>query len=300
MKLEKFLKMNLKKIKYLAEYFLARIVIAIFKFIGLKNSANLGSFLARFIGSKLKVNQLALKNISKALPKLSNIKKEQIINDMWDNLGRICAEFYFISTMSMKKLNEFIITNKETKENLESLKNNKKGGIIISGHIGNWEVGPKFFESQGVEIKTLYRPLNNSYFENYSANLRTAKMIKKSSRGNRQIIEAIKNGEYVIIMADQRISEGENIKFFHKEALTTTSIARIALKYNVPIIPACAIRKNKSFNFEVRINKSLAFNKTSNTNADIINLTRKINQHLEKWIEETPQQWFWVHDRWRN
>ena len=129
--------------------------------------------------------------------------------------------------------------------------------------------------------------------------MRGIEMIEKGSDGNRKLITALKNKEFVVIMADQKVSDGEPIKFFHDDAFTTTSIAKIALKYNVPLVPGCIFRINKEFKFLLQIEKPLEFDETNSLNSESSKLTLKINQIIERWVSENPEQWFWVHNRWK-
>jgi KDO2-lipid IV(A) lauroyltransferase len=289
----------MKKIRYLAEALIVRFAIWFFYVLGKKNASNFAAKLAKFVGKKLAVNRLAFNNLSNALPELNNEQKEEILDGMWDNLGRIIGEYPHIAKYSLEEIHDIIDMSDETKNNLAALRNSKKGGIIFSGHIGNWEIGPKAFLSNGINVSTVYRPLNNPYVEDMTAKIRGVELIGKSSKGNRKIIETIKKGDFVIILADQKISDGELVKFFHEDALTTTAIARIALKYDIPLIPARSIRIGKKFKFIVEVEKPLAFQKTSNINSDILHLTRQVNFTLERWIREYPSQWFWVHNRWK-
>jgi KDO2-lipid IV(A) lauroyltransferase len=293
------LKNFLKKIRYLIEILIVRFALFFFCVIGVRASSNLASSLARFIGKKLKVHQLAYKNLSNALPELSEKKKGEILDDMWDNLGRIVGEFHHIGTTPLEKIEEFVNFSAESKANLEMIKSLGKGGIIISAHIGNWEVGPKIFLKHGLNVSTVYRPLNNPYVETITANLRGVELIEKGTAGSRKIVETIKAGGFVVIMADQKISEGEPVKFFHANAITATSVARIALKYDIPIIPARSIRHGRQCSFTATMEKPLAMQRSDNLNFDILHLTRQINIKLESWIREYPSQWFWVHDRWK-
>jgi len=289
----------LKKIRYLLEVLLVRLGLMFFALIGVKASSNLASKLAVFIGKKHKTSKLAFQNLGKAIPSLSDEEKKNIIEEMWDNLGRIIGEFYYIGKAKKEKFDEFVEVSAETKANFDDLKKLKTGGIVVSGHIGNWEIGPKFFLKNGIKVRTLYRPLNNPYVEKLTAEMREVELIEKGTSGSRKIVEAIKNGEFVIILADQKITEGEPVKFFHADATTATSIARIALKYNVPIIPARSIRLGKKFKFRVELEKPLAIQSSKDINFDVLRLTRQINEKLEGWIKEYPSQWFWVHDRWK-
>lgn len=290
----------IKKIRYLSEALIVKFAMWFFEALGPKNSANLGSFLARLIGKRHSTHELAKQNISKALPNLSEQECEVILNNMWDNLGRVVGEYVHVVKSTPQKLVEkYIVFDKASRANIEFLKQNKKGGIIFSAHTGNWEIGPKIFMNEGLDVGTVYRPLNNPYVEKMTSSIRGSKLIAKSSKGGRQIIDTIQNGGYVMIMADQKISEGEPIKFFHQDALTTTSMARIALKYDIPLIPVRSIRIDHISKFMAEVEKPLDFQKSGNLNEDVKNLTRLINCKLEEWITQYPAQWFWVHDRWK-
>ncbi|OFW79964.1 MAG: hypothetical protein A2887_01955 [Alphaproteobacteria bacterium RIFCSPLOWO2_01_FULL_40_26] len=289
----------MKKIRYLLEAIVVKFGLWFFGALNVKAASNLAALIAKFVGKKISVQKLADKNLSNAMPNLSFDQREKILDCMWDSLGRIVGEFPHIAKLSPDELSKIVEISDESKKNIEALKQSGKGGIIFSGHIGNWEIGPKIFLKSGLKVSTVYRPLNNPYVEEMTAKFRGVDMIEKSAGGNRKIIEVIKSGGFVIILADQKISEGEKIKFFHGNAITTTSIARIALKYDVPLIPARSVRIGNDFSFRVDVEKPLVIQKTTNINFDILSLTRKINCKLEEWISEFPSQWFWVHDRWK-
>lgn len=289
----------MKKIRYLLESLAVRFGLWIFFILGLKTAANIASTLARFIGKRVSVSEMAYKNLGKAIPDLSNKAKRQVIDDMWDNLGRIIGEYTHIAGCKIENIDKFIEISPESIAVIEQLKSSGKGGLIFSGHIGNWEIGPKAFLKYGLKVKTVYRPLNNPYVEEMTAKLRGVELIEKSASGNRKILEAIRKKEFVIILADQKVTEGERIKFFHDYATTTTSLARIALKYDVALIPARSIRIGKDSKFIVEVEKPLEFTRGKDVELDILKLTRKINLVLEKWIKEYPAQWFWVHNRWK-
>ncbi|MFT5702895.1 MAG: KDO2-lipid IV(A) lauroyltransferase [Rickettsiales bacterium] len=289
----------IKSIRYFLEVLIVKFGFFLFQTLGLKNSSNFASFLARFVGKKLKVNNLARSNITKSLPTLSTDKVEEVLNGMWDNLGRIIGEFIFVSKFSGAELVKYTTLDQESEINISDIKKNFKGGIIFSAHIGNWEIGPKTLIELGLNVKTVYRPLNNKIVDKMTSQIRGVEMIPKSTKGNKQIIEEIKKGNYVVILADQKISDGSPIPFFGRPALTTTSIAKLALKYNVPLIPARSIREGHQFKFMVRVEKPLEVEKLDNTNDSVLALTIKINQKLEEWITQYPNQWFWVHNRWK-
>lgn len=295
----------LKNCRYLLEYVIVKFTLLLFVVIGIKNSANLAAKIAKIIGKRMAVNNLAYKNLSFAFPELSEEEKNNILAKMWDNLGRVVGEFFYVAGCKVEKIKQFTSFSEESQKNLEFIIENfaKKniGGIIFSGHIGNWEVGPKFLINSGINVSTVYRPLNNLYVENITAAIRGSELIKKGVSGSKKIIEKIKNGGFVIILVDQKVSEGQAIDFFHKPAITTTSLARIALKYNVPLIPAYVTRIGQSSEFLVTVEKPLELDnlKKSNQEQIINDITLLINKRLEVWIRKNPEQWFWVHNRWK-
>ncbi len=299
MNFKELIKSKIKDARYIIEALIVKLFMSIFTIMKPQTASDIAATIAKFVGKKISVNKLAYKNISKALPELNEKQKEKIIDDMWDNLGRIVGEFGHIGACKMEDIETMLEISQESRENIRILKESGKGGIIFGAHTGNWEVGPKAFLKNGLKVSTVYRPLNNPYVEKMTANLRGVAMIEKSTSGSRKIIEEIKKGSFVIILADQKVSEGESVKFFHDEAITTTSIARIALKYDVPLIPARSIRLGKKFRFCVEVEKSLAFQKSDDINSDVLQLTRKVNIKLEEWIKQYPAQWFWVHNRWK-
>ena len=289
-----------KKIRYFFEVLAVRFGLFLFKILGLKKASNVAGKLAKLIGKKHKTHKLAEKNIKLSFPDFSDAKIEQILDEMWDNLGRIVGEFVHICALKPEELAQRVFVDEKSQENIRKIKEtaNKtgKGGIIFSGHIGNWEVGPKALLNSGINVKTVYRTLNNVAVDKLTSQVRGVEMIPKSSKGNKQIIEEIKKGNFVIILADQKITSGIKVPFFGRDAKTTTSIAKLALKYQIPLIPARLNRINQEPKFAMQVQEPFYAGKSD----DEESLTRRINQRLEEWISEFPAQWFWVHDRWKN
>jgi KDO2-lipid IV(A) lauroyltransferase len=289
-----------KKIRYFFEFLATKFGIFIFGSLGIKRAARLGSFLAKNIGKKLSVQKLAKNNIKKALPKLSDKEIEKILDDMWDNLGRICGEFPYIAKFTREEMAKYVITDKKTLNNIKNINEKYNGGILFSAHTGNWEVGPKFFLHHKINIKCFYRPLNNEAVDKITSQARNIDLIAKNAQGNREIISEMKKGNYVTILIDQRSSDGIYVPFFHDQALTSPSIAKLALKYNIALIPSRIIRIGNEFKFKIEVDKPITLTEKEKTNTDpIFTLTKKINKKIESWVKEYPGQWFWVHDRWK-
>lgn len=292
-----------KKIRYLLEAPFVAFGLFFFRCFDVQKSSDIASKIAKFIGKKIAVNQLAFNNLSSAMPYLSKEQKDSILNEMWDNLGRVVGEFPHICKMHPSDISKFCFFDQESQGRIEQIHALKSGAIMFSAHFSNWEVGPKLLMNLGFKVNVVYRPLNNQLVEKMTAKLRGVTMIEKSASGNRKIIEALKRKEIVLIMADQRAGDGVPIQFFHAKAITTTSIARLAVKHKIPIIPACAIRIDKSFKFIAQIEKFIDPFGDDFKNLDahqlVLAITLKVNQQLESWISEHPEQWFWVHNRWK-
>jgi KDO2-lipid IV(A) lauroyltransferase len=289
----------LKQLRYLLETVFVLFGLIIFRLFPVNFIGNIAGKIAIFIGKKLKVHQLANKNLSLAFVGCNQNFKQQTLTKMWFNLGKIIAEFIHIATMSGKKLSKFVEINQETAQQIAIFKQQTTGGIIFSAHFGNWEIGPKTLLNQGLKVHTVYRPLNNRYVEFITAWLRGVSLIKKGTQGNRQIINAIKKGEWVIILADQKITDGIEVDFFNQPAITSASLAKIALKYQIPLVLGYILRKNEEFSFSLHLKKPLQTENLQNTEQNIKKLTLQINQNLENIISKNPEQWFWVHNRWK-
>ena len=123
-------------------------------------------------------------------------------------------------------------------------------------------------------------------------------MIKKGRSSVRELLNRFKNGYSVIILVDQRISEGKKIDFFNLPALTTTIPAQISLKYNCKIVPLHIERLSYN-NFEMTVYKPFKYKKSGNYEKDSYGLTLEINKKIEKMILKRPEQWLWTHNRWK-
>lgn len=293
------IKKFLKELYFVAEFIVAATMLLIFRLIGIKAASYLAGVITKLIGKRHRAHRTAYRNIGAAFPGIDDAKRVRLLDGVWMSLGRIIGEYIYICRMKTKALNKIVQIDEKSLQNIEEIKRSKKGGLIFSAHLGNWDVGLRCLMLQGIKINALYRPLNNKYVDWLMGLIRQYDPIAKGSNGIREIVGAIKRGEYVVIMADQRVGDGEMIKFFHQEALTTTSIARIALKYGVDIIPARSIRLADGSSFKVEIGRALEIDRTSDTKVVAVNIMTDVNKIMEGWIQETPEQWFWVHNRWK-
>ena len=285
----------MKNIIYFLQFIIIYIFFLLFKIIGYKNSSNLGFLIGKYIGplfrSKSKINKI--------ISQVEDLKdrKEVITNNVLGNYGRIFADYPHLKNFRNGNLSKFITI--EGKEYLDDIKQNQKKVVFISGHFNNFELMAMEIEKSGVNLAAIYRPLNNQFLnkimEKIRINFICKRQIKKGRSGIREIIENIREGCSVALMIDQRVTEGSKINFFGKPATTTTIPAQLIKKYGFELVPVYIERYNKFF-FRIFISKPIKVEKTK-TNEEI---TKYLNNVLEKMILKNPDQWIWTHDRWKN
>ena len=291
----------MKIIKYFFEFLFIISLFSIFKIIGLKNASNFGSFLGKFIGPYFRSKSVIKKNIKFAMGDINNEKQQEIINEMWSNIGRTFAEYVFLKDFRYNKIKPTHI-NINGMQYLDQIKKNGKPTIFYSGHFANFELMAMELDKSGVKTAAIYRPLNNFFLNPLMEYLRIKYIcpiqIPKGRMGMREIIRRVNAGYSVALMMDQRVSEGQKVSFFNQPAFTTTIPAQLALKYDCELVPIFLERKN-DISFEMTISKPYEIEKTGNEDQDTKNIILKINQNLEKMVIQNPTQWIWSHNRWK-
>ena len=279
-------------------YFIQAILIYFFfitgRIFGIKISRKIFSLIFLICGPIFKSKKVINKNLDIFSFYKKGVDKNLIINCMWKNYGMTFIEYVYLNNFRKKNNHVKIIGE----ENLNRVLNEKKPAIFISGHFANFEIMSMEIDKKEVKLATIYRPLNNMFLNPFMEFLRKKyvcnNQIKKGINGVRDAISLIKNKYSIALMIDQRVSEGERIDFFGKKALTTTLPAQLSLKFNLDIIPVF-IERTKKNNFIVEFQKP--FNGRNFKNK--IEITKHLNEILEKMISRNPYQWIWTHNRWK-
>ena len=286
----------MKKIAYFLEFILIKILFFFFQLIGYRLSSNLGFFIGRFIGPIFRSKKIIIQNLKKA-----NIKHpgnlSLIATNVLGNYGRIFAEYVYLKKFRNNELKKYISI--DGLEHLENLKKNNKRAVFISGHFNNFELMAMEIEKAGIDLAAIYRPLNNVFLNKTMEQIRKKyickNQIKKGRAGSREIIKKLIEGKSIALMIDQRVREGEKVKFFNNLATTTTIPAQLVKKYNCELIPIYIERKKSNY-FKIYISKPIKVGKTKS----IQQITEFLNQVLEKMILKNVDQWIWTHDRWKS
>ena len=286
----------MKKIVYFIEFILIKVLFIFFKIIGYKYSSNLGFLIGKIIGPIFRSRKLIIKNLQKAnLQKQNNLEK--IASDVLGNYGRIFAEYVHLKNFRNDKLKKYISI--EGLGHLKNLKKTKKRAVFISGHFNNFELMAMQIEKAGIELATIYRPLNNFLLNKTMEQIRTENIcknqIKKGRAGSREIIKNLIKGKSIAIMIDQRVREGIKIDFFNNQATTTTIPAQLIKKYNCELVPVYIERRKNNY-FKMFVSKPIKIDK----NKSVLEITKFLNNLLERMILRNIDQWIWTHNRWKD
>ena len=281
-------------------YFIQSVFIYIFfltsRIIGLKLSRNLFSFIFIKFGRFFKSQKIINQNLEKIAKNLTKDNKEKVIDKMWSNYGKTFIEYIYLNYFR-KNSNHIEIVNKEIIEDL--VKNNKKA-IFISGHFANYELMSMELTKLNLRLATIYRPLNNIFLNPFMVFLRKKfvckNQIKKGINGVKQSLNFMEKNYSIALMVDQRLSEGVKVPFFNELASTTSLPAQLAIKFKCDIIPIYISRKDGD-RFKMEIMKPIKINLNKKNEKDEI--TKQINELLEKLIVRDPSQWILTHNRWK-
>ncbi len=285
----------MKKLIYFIEFIIVKFFFVICVLLGYRLSSNLGFYIGENFGNIFR----------KKISIIQNLKKSKISIDTSDNVfamnvlgnyGRILAEYPFLKDFRNNNLSNYIEI--DGVDNLEKIKQKNKPVVFISGHFSNFELMAMYIEKSGINLATIYRPLNNIFLnksmEHIRINYICKNQIRKGRSGTRQILENLKKGNSIALMIDQRVTQGIKINFFGDLASTTTIPAQIIKKYKCDLVPIYIERTKKHY-FKMYVSQPIVINSEKSNEEISIHL----NKILEKMILKNPDQWIWTHDRWR-
>jgi KDO2-lipid IV(A) lauroyltransferase len=285
-----------QKLRYGAEAALFMAFMGFFRLIGLDAASAVGGFIGRHIFSLTRVTARARENLALAFPEKTVVEREVIIRAMWDNLGRVVAEY--------AHLDKFDLHGPDPRIRIENVPEVEKirgqGVLLLSGHFANWEMMPIAASRLGLDGAIVYRPPNNPYVDRYIARARSkkgyAEQISKH-RGTKRIFTLLRGGKAILLLADQKTNEGIPAPFFGRDAMTTPAPAALALKLKVPVLFASNKRLGGA-RFAVTVHPPLVFTPSGDDDADMRAMTAAINLRLEEMVRADPAQWLWIHRRW--
>ncbi|MFN3401575.1 MAG: lysophospholipid acyltransferase family protein [Ferrovibrio sp.] len=279
----------------------ARLALALFAALPLDRASALGGWIARSIGPRLGVHRTAKANLKLALPERS-IEHEHILQGMWDNLGRVLAEYAHLGDIRIGAHESGGQIEVVGGEYLVAIRDSKQPAIFFSAHFGNWEVMSIAGMHYGIPLVQVYRAANNPLTEEILQNLRKpvgGQHVPKGMQAARELLKALKRNECLAMLVDQKLNTGRAVPFFGHDAMTAPAIAELALRTGCPIVPIYAERIGGIARFRVTIEAPMQLENTGDRQSDTDRALRMINGKLEERIRRSPEQWFWVHKRWK-
>ena len=286
----------MKSIKYFIQFLIIIIFFLIFKTLGMKFASYFSGKIVSYIGPLFRSRELIKSNLLKALPNLESSGLNKISKNMWNNYGRILAEYVFIKDFrNAKNQNHIEIKGQEI---LNQIRKSNEPVIFISGHFNNFELMAMEIEKTGIELAALYRPLNNKFLNFIMERIRKKYLcknqIKKGISGTKELLYFFKKKTSIALMIDQRVSQGIKSDFFNQKAFTTTIPAQFVKKFRCKVVPVY-IERVKDVNFKLTIHEPKVYSEKET----IESITLDLNHLLEKLILKNPDQWIWSHNRWK-
>ena len=286
----------MKLFKYFLQFIFVILLFGLFKIMGLKKSSFISGKLFELIGPYFRSKRIIFANIKRAYPNIQKEEMQNLTSSMWNNYGRVFAEYMFIKDFRSGKFDNLFEI--EGQKILENIKQQNQQVIFISGHFGNFELMALHIEKSGINLATIYRPLNNFLLNPIIEKIRRKYIcryqVKKGIGGMKKLISLKKKNFSTALMIDQRVSEGIKVDFFKQKAFTTTIPAQLTKKFVLPVIPV-NIERISGVRFKITIMEPLKFSSDKSNEY----ITNELNKVLEKMILKKPAHWIWSHNRWK-
>ena len=258
------------------------------------------SLLILFYHAVAKHRLIALHNLRCAFPEKDMEELIRIAKGVYRNLAITAAEFFDLPSITKENLHEWV--ELEGLEHFEAGIAQGKGLLTIIAHFGNWELmpvtGPLFLKSSYI----VYRPLDSQVLDNIVEHVRTINgnvMVPKGGSGKR-IMTLLKENQCIGILSDQNVSarEGVFVDFFGRPACTGAGLAVLALRSGAPVLPMFMARQ-KSGKYKFILKPLVEISRTGDYEADLLENTQRFTKVVEDIVREYPDQWFWIHQRWK-
>ncbi len=245
--------------------------------------------------------RIALRGLTLAFPEKDLKERNAIARSAFRNLARVAAEFFSLPRLNEKNFTRYITF--EGLENFQKAYEKEKGILILTAHFGNWEWMAALFPLQSHHpVHVVVRPLDSRFLDSMVEQLRmrTGNQAIPKQKAMGQILRLLRAGEIVGILLDQNMAwqEGVFVDFFGEKACTNTGMALLALKTGTPVLPAFNIRQ-KDGRYRVVIEPEIPLVRTGDKERDVTENTQRFTQIIERYVRNYPDQWLWLHQRWK-
>ena len=282
------------------EYGALRFLFWFFRLVGVDLASAISGKFCRAVGPRLhRISGRGRTGLRLAFPDWSDSEIDATLKDVWENLGRTAAEFAHLKAFQpVQSSGRLVIENGAV---ISTVVRTGRPAIFVSGHFANWELMTIVLKDYGVDNGLVYRTANNPLIDRFivaeRAKVMTQRQFPKGRRGWRSVVACLRDGRSLGMLVDQKLNDGVEASFFDIPAMTTPAPARLALKFDAPIIPARIVR-TKGAHFKMTVKEPIDFKPSGDLEADVLALTQMINATLEDDIRHAPGQWLWLHRRW--
>lgn len=243
---------------------------------------------------------IAIHNLTCAFPEMSMPEILSLTRRIYRHLAITAAEFFQIPVL--QKVDPSVIASVEGLEHCTRAREKNKGLLFMSAHFGNWEYGAALIDQLVQPIMVIYRPFDSAILENLIGWVRasTGNTPLPKEWATMKIFRSLRKNEIIGILVDQNVAweEGVFVDFFGRSACTTDGLALLALNTEAPVIPTFMFQENDG-RYRLIIGKEVEIIRTGNMHADIVANTQKSTKIAEYMIRKYPDQWLWMHQRWK-
>ncbi len=268
-------------------------------------TADLFGRIAQLIGPRLREQRIGRDNLTKAFPEKSPQEIDAILAGVWDNLGRVGAEFAHIDRIwdyvEAQPETSRIELSDRTHELFHQLRLDGKPALIFASHLANWEMPALAAVAHRLDTAILYRKPNIASADRIIQEMRQVKMgtlIPAGRNAPLQLAEALKNGQHVAMLVDQWWTNGVEVTFFGRKTRANPTLARLLRQIECPVHGVRIIRL-PGHRFRAELSEEVKPVRDANGEIDIQGTMQAITSVIEGWIREYPEQWLWLHRRWR-
>ncbi len=284
------------------------IAVAILKFMRLfspDSTANAGGWLMRTIGPLFKENKIGRANLKMAFPEKSDAEIEIILRGVWDNVGRMGAEFAQLDRLwnedAYKHAGGRVELDQTSIDRFLTLQNDGKPALIFASHLANWELPAVCAATYKLDSAVLYRRPNVAAINEWLAQTRSSCMgeiIPTDLGAPMKISQALERGAHVGMLVDQYYVRGVPVTFFGQRTMANPLIARLAQHFNCPL-HGCRMVRLPNNRFRAELTEEIPPVRDAKGDVDIAATMQTIMTEIEGWIRQHPEQWLWLHRRWR-
>jgi len=248
-----------------------------------------------------RLREVGMRNLAMALPEKSEAERASILRGVFTSLGRQLAELCQFPRYTPENIDEVVVY--DGLENYERAYARGKGVLFLTAHFGGWELSAFAHSLHGHWLHIVMRPMDNPYLDRMIEHYRTMHGNKTVAKDDfvRGLLAAMKAGETVGILMDTNMTppQGVFVDFFGIKACTASGLARIALRTDAAVLPGFTIWDEALGKYRLRFDPAVELIRTGDLEADIVANTQKFTKVIEDYVRKYPDQWLWVHRRWK-